>query len=235
MSPLLNRFQETRVPSLADLSFLSGAGVLVGLVLTAACIALIADWRLALFALAFEYVLLGLLLTSLVQPAVATVRIIAGGMAASILYVTMWQRADKLRREMHPPGSSVVIPPEAPPQVFIVGFPFRLFAVALVAVAIIGFASSMTFLSLPGFVLFSSLWLMAIGLLISMLSHDALRLGLGILVFTGGFGVLDTAIESSFFLYGLLNVADLVIAVVVAHLATLPGDGGLSRRHGDQP
>ncbi len=229
------------MPSFADLSFFSGAGVLVGLVLTAACIVLIADWRLALFALAFEYVLLGLLLLNLVQPAVAAVRIIAGALAAAILYVTMWQRARKSRRRASEPGGTATKggategEQAVASQVFIVGFPFRFFAVALVAVTIIGFASSMTFLNLPAIVLASSLWLMSIGLLISMLSHDALRLGLGILVFTGGFGILDTAIEGSFFLYGLLNVADLVIALVVAHLATLPGESGTSRRHGDWP
>ncbi len=235
MSAFLNRYPETRVPSLADLSFLSGSGVLVGLVLTAACIVLIADWRLALFALAFEYILLGILLLSLVQPAVATVRVIAGGLAAAILYVTMRQRSRKSRQSLREESDTAEYQPVVSSQVFIVGFPFRLFAVALVAVTIIGFASSMTFLGLPAIVLASSLWLMSIGLLISMLSRDALRLGVGILVFTGGFGVLDTAIEGSFFLYGLLIVADLVIALVVAHLATLPGESGTRRRHGDWP
>lgn len=235
MPALQNRYQETRVPSLVDLSFLAGAGVLVGLVLTAACIVLIADWRLALFALLLEYILLGILLLSLVQPTVATVRVIAGGLAAAILYVTMWERSREARRSPRAEVDPVEYPRAVSSQVFIVGFPFRLFAVALVAVTIIGFASSMTFLNLPAIVLASSLWLMSIGLLISMLSHDVLRLGLGILVFTGGFSVLDTAIEGSFFLFGLFMVADLVIALVVAHLATLPGEAGARRRHGDSP
>ncbi len=65
-----------------------------------------------------------------------------------------------------------------------------------------------------------------------MLSRDVLRLGLGILVFTGGFGILDTAIEGSLFLYGLINIADLLIAVVVSHLATLSSDQD-SPRQGD--
>lgn len=219
------------MPSLADLSFISSMGVLVALILTAACIVLLPDWRVALFALAVQYILLGVILTGLVQLGVAAVRVMSGELAAAILYVTMQQRATRYRRRYTDEEGNVLVAP----QTFIVGFPFRLFAVALVAVTIIGFASSISLLGLPAHILFSSFWLVSIGLLVAMLSRDALRLGLGILVFTGGFGILDTAIEGSFLLYGLLNVADLLIALVVAHLATLPGEGGPSRRHGDVP
>ncbi|MBI4789645.1 MAG: hypothetical protein HY782_21660 [Chloroflexi bacterium] len=225
------------MPSLVDLQFLSGSGVVVGLIVSAACVVLIADWRLALFALALEYVLLGLLLATIIHPSVALVRIIAGALAAAILYLTMRSRAEDQRKAFWAarrasPGDRSAIPRT---QVFIVGLPFRFFAVALVAVTIIGFASSMTLLSLRPYLLFSSLWLMAIGLLVAMLSRDTLRLGLGILVFTSGFSVLDTAIETSLFLYGLLNIADLLIALAIAHLATLPSEKEDTRRRGDLP
>lgn len=219
------------MPSLVDFQFLSGAGVLIGLIITAALIVLIADWRLALFALTLQYVLLALLLTSFVQPAVATVRVIAGGLAGAILYITQRHVAEE---NLNVRASAATVTP-LNPQVFIVGFPFRFFAVALVAVSIIGIAGSMAFLGLPTHVFFSSLWLIAIGLLVAMLSRDALRLGLGILVFTGGFSVLDTAIEGSLFLYGLLNVADLLIALVIAHLVTLPHEAEYHYRRGETP
>jgi hypothetical protein len=93
----------------------------------------------------------------------------------------------------------------------------------------------MTLFGLSAYVLFSALWLMAIGLLVAMLSRDSLRLGIGILVFTSGFCIMDTAVESSLFLYGLLNITDLLIALVVAHLATLPSDAGENRRREDMP
>ncbi len=223
------------MPSLADLQFLSGSNVLIGLIITAARVVLIAAWRLALFALAIQYVLLGWLLTSLVSPGVAIVRTIAGGLAATILYLTMRRRAGVERVAIlsgEAAGSEGDISAARVP-VFIVGLPFRFFAVALVAVAIIGFSSSMSLLGLPPYVLFSSLWLMAIGVLIAMLSRDVLRLGLGILAFTGGFSILDTALENSLLLYALLNVADLLIALGVAHLASLSSDAAASRRRGD--
>ncbi len=205
----------------------SGSIALIGLVITAACIVLISDWRLALVALTFQYVLLGLLLSNIVQPSVATVRVVSGGIAAAILFLSMEYRAAQNRAALRTRDGDVT--PE-PLPVFIIGGAFRFFAVALVGITLVGFASSMTFLGLPAYILFGSMWLMAIGLLVAMLSRDVLRLGLGILVFTGGFGILDTAIEGSLFLYGLINIADLLIAVVVSHLATLSSEQDAPRQ-----
>ncbi len=209
------------MPFPIDLQLVSGSVALVGLIITGASIVLVSDWRLALFALCFQYVLLMLLLATVVQFQVAAVRLFAGAMATIILYLTMRNRVERVRRARDKETA------EPLPPVFIVEFPFRLIAVGLVVVAIIGFSSSMTFLDLPSNLLFGSLWLIAMGLLVAMVSRDALRLGLGILVFTGGFSILDTAIERSLLLYGVLNIADLLIALVVSHLATLrnePGD-----------
>ncbi len=207
----------------------SGSVALIGLVITAACIVLISDWRLALLALTIQYVLVGLLLSNIVQPSVATVRVVSGGIAGAILFLSMEYRAAQNLVAQRTRDRQVVA--EQLP-VFIIGRAFRFFAVVLVAVTLIGFASSMTFLGLPAYILFSSMWLMAIGLVIAMLSRDVLRLGMGILAFTGGFGILDTAIEGSLFLYGLINIADLLIAVVVSHLATLSCEQD-SPRQGD--
>lgn len=209
----------------------SGSVALIGLVITAACIVLISNWRLALVALTLQYILLGLLLSNIVQPSVATVRVLSGAIAAFILLLSMDYRAAR-ERAARRAGNTRSTTQQLP--VFIIGGPFRFFAVALVAVSLAGFASSMTFLGLPAYVLFGSMWLMAVGLLIAMLSRDALRLGLGILTFTGGFGILDTAIEGSLFLYGLINIADLLIALVASHLATLSSEEDAPRR-GDTP
>lgn len=205
--------------------FTSGSVALVGLVITAACIVLISDWRLALLALTIQYVLLGLLLSNIVQPSVATVRVLSGGIAAAIVFLSIEYRA---AQDYASRRTREQVEPQSQP-VFVIGVAFRFFAVVLVAVSLIGFASSMTFLGLPAYVLFGSMWLMVVGLLIAMLSRDVLRLGMGILAFTGGFGILDTAIEGSLFLYGLINIADLLIAVVVSHLATLSSEQDLSR------
>ncbi len=207
-----------------DLSSLSDPVILVSLIFTAAVILLIRDWRAALFALLLHYIFVAFLLTTFVSLNVAVVRVVSGIFVAIILFITMRQVEEADRNTRMDPNDPSLNRSTARlylPQIFHVDFPFRLTAVSFVTVSIAGVTSSMSFLGLPMHVLFGSLWLISAGILVSVLSRDVARLGLGILLFTSGFCVLETAIEGSLFLYGLLNIADLLLALVVAHLATL--------------
>ena len=206
------------------MSFLSEFAILMGLTLTAAVILLVRGWRIALAALVLQYLLTAFLLTTFVSFPVAIVRAASGFFAAAIVWITMRQVDEADRRTRMDPSDSSLDRATARlyvPQIFYVGFPFRLIAVAFVTVSIAGVTSSMSFLGLPQYILFGALWLMSAGILVSVLSRDVPRLGLGILLFTSGFCVLETAIEGSLFLYGLLNIADLLLALVIAHLASL--------------
>ncbi|MBI5303688.1 MAG: hypothetical protein HY868_16250 [Chloroflexi bacterium] len=206
------------MPPFADLELVAQAAVLVGLVAGASIIVLIADWRVALFALTAQYLLATVVLDALLPFETAILRAISGALAVLVLYLTARQT-----RAYHA-------------NMFIIGFSFRLFALALVAASIFGIASSMTFLNLAPRVLFSGLFLIATGILVAILSRNVLRLGVGILLFNSGFCILETATESSLMLYGLLNIADLLLAVVVAHLAKISLDEGLERhRRGEAP
>lgn len=207
-----------------DLSSLSGPAILLGLIFTAAIILLIRSWRPALLALLFQYIFVALLLTTFVSVNVAIVRVVSGIFVSIILFITMRQMEEADRRTRMDPTDPSLDRATARlylPRIFHVDFPFRLIAVAFVTVSIVGASSSMSFLGLPTHVLFGSLWLISAGILVSVLSRDVARLGLGILMFTSGFCILETAIEGSLFLYGLLNIADLLLALVVAHLVTL--------------
>lgn len=207
-----------------DLSSLSGPAILLGLIITAAIILLIRGWRVALVALLLQYIFVALLLTTFVSFNVAVVRLVSGIFVSIILFITMRQMEEADRRTRMDPTDASLDRATARlylPQIFHVDFPFRLIAVAFVTVSIVGASSSMSFLGLPAHVLFGSLWLISAGILVSVLSRDVGRLGLGIMMFTSGFCVLETAIEGSLFLYGLLNIADLLLALVVAHLVTL--------------
>jgi len=225
------------VPFLPDLSFLYEIDLLVGLVFAAALIVLVADWRVALYALTAQYLLTGLLLSQMIQPPAAISRVFSGALAVVILFITLRRLTEERRAALTPPDGE---PPVDwierlyRPEVFVVGFPFRFFALALVAVGIIGIASSMTFLGLSAYVLVSGLWLIAAGILVAIVSRNVLRLGLGILLFTNGFCVLQSGIEPSLFLYGLLTISDLLLAVVVSHLATVTQEEvGIARRRGE--
>ncbi len=198
--------------------------ILLGLTLTAAVILLVGGWRFALAALVLQYLLAAFLLTTFVSFPVAIVRAVSGFFATAIVWITMRQVDEADRRTRMDPNDATLDRATARlylPQIFHVGFPFRLIAVAFVTVSIAGVTSSMSFLGLPAHILFGSLWLMSAGILVSVLSRDVPRLGFGILMFTSGFCILETAIEGSLFLYGLLNIADLLLALVVAHLASL--------------
>lgn len=227
------------MPLPSDLIFLAQVDILLGLVVTAALIVLVADWRLALFALTAQYVLTALLLSQIVQPSAAILRTFSGALAVAILYITLrrliqQRRAALIQLDGEPPAGW--IERLYRPEIFVVGFPFRIFSIALVAVGIVGIASSMTFLEISAYVFFSGMWLIAIGILVAIMSRDVMRLGLGILMFTSGFCILEAAIEGSLFLYGLLNVSDLLLAVVIAHLATVTHlETGAARRRGEAP
>jgi hypothetical protein len=215
----------------------SSAHILIGLIVAAALIVLSADWRVALFALLAQYLLSALLLAGLVPLPMAIIRVVSGAFAAAILYFTFRRAADNHRRDLaqaEDAAARLVVERLYRLQVFVVGLPFRVFALALVAVGIIGIASSMTFLGVSPDLLFSGLWLIAAGVLVAILSRDVLRLGLGILLFTSGFVILETATESSLLLYGLINISDLLIALVIANLAAVPPDPrGWHRRRGE--
>ena len=203
----------------AEIEMVLNAGILVCLLITASTIILVADWRITLFALIVQYLVLAFFLSRLLLPAVATVRMVSGGLVGLILLLTV--------RGLPRDASTV------PPRLLAPSVGFRLLVILLATIAILSLTSSTTFLGLPAHVLFGSIWLMIAGLLAAMLAHEAMPFGLGILAFTAGFSLLETAIEGSLFLYGLLNIADLLIALVVAHLATLPPEVEGGRRGGE--
>ncbi len=207
-----------------DFSALADPLILLGLIFTAAIILLVRSWRYALLALLLQYIFVALLLTTFLSFNVAIVRVVSGVFISIILFITMRQMEEADRRTRMDPTDPSLDRATARlylPQIFHVDFSFRLIAVAFVTVSIVGASSSMSFLGIPAYVLFGSLWLISAGILVSVLSRDVARLGLGIMMFTSGFCILEMAIEASLFLYGLLNIADLLLALVVAHLVTL--------------
>jgi hypothetical protein len=206
--------------------------VLIGVTVTGAILILIPDWRLSLLALAVQYLLITVLLSMLVQLEVATVRMIAGGLVALMLYISARRLRSGMTRQARALGlkdaSEVASPVEREP--FIISLPFRFIALALVAVTVITFAAQFPFPNTPLLFWIVSLWLCSIGLLLVAITRDALKLGMGLLTFSAGFGILYLAIEPSLLFYGLLVLLDLMVALSVAHLASAPVRGGTRRR-----
>ena len=208
------------MPSLADFSrffaSLTSLDLVIGFSVTAAVILLVSDWRISVLALIVQYVLATVVLATIVQLDVAIVRLIGGALVAAMIYLT----ARSGRAQAESPARTV----------FILALPARLIALVLVAVAVIVLAGQGPMLNAPAIIWLVSLWLGAVGLLVVVSTRDALKVGMGLLTFTTGFGLLYLSLDPSLLVYGLLVTSDLVIALIITHLASAPAGRAVRRR-----
>ena len=216
------------MPSLGDVarffSTLTIADILLGLIVTGSILILVADWRISLGALAVQYLIVTVLLSTIVQLEVALVRLIAGGLVAVILYITAVRVRSRWMRRARIAGWKNVgeIAALFEREPFIISWPFRLIALVLVGLTVVTACTQFAFPNAPLLFWLVCLWLCTIGLLLCAITRDALKVGVGILTFSAGFGALYLAIEPNLLFYGLLLISDLVVALAVAHLASAP-------------
>ena len=212
------------MPSLNDLArafALFGTYELeLGLVIAVGVVVLVSDWRISLVALAAQYILVAILLSTLIPLQIAAVRMIAGGLVAMMFYITA-RRVQPGRRRRGPVQTmeSAALVPRA---IFWTNLPFRFVGLALVAVGVIAASDQIVLLNAPLLFWVTGLWLAMGGLLTIALTRDALKLGMGLLFFTSGFGIIYLSIDNSLVIYALLVIADLVIALAISHIASAP-------------
>jgi hypothetical protein len=211
------------MPSLDDLTrafaAVSTFQLLIGLLFSVAIVMLFTDWRISLLALAAQYILVAILLSTLIPLQIAAVRMIAGGLVATMFYITA-RRVKTRRRRQRPPDDSFFDEPLR--GEFWMNLPFRIIALALVALSVIALSGQFVLLNAPTLFWVTGLWLAMGGLVTIALTRDALKLGMGLLFFTSGFGIIYLSIDNSLLVYALLVVADLVIALAVSHIASVP-------------
>lgn len=211
------------MPSLDDLArafaSVSTFQLLLGLLASVAIVILVADWRLSLLALAIQYILVAVLLSTLIPLQIAVVRMIAGGFVATMFYITA--RRVYVSRRQRAPGEP--LPDERlRGDVFWMNLPFRFVALSLVALSVIGLSGQFVLLNASTLFWVTGLWLALGGLVAIALTRDALKLGIGLLFFTSGFGIIYLAIDNSLLVYALLVISDLVIALAISHIAIVP-------------
>jgi hypothetical protein len=200
----------------AFLSSLSDLELALGLYLAATMIIALEDWRLGLWALLAQYVLVGILLIKVMPLPVALVKVIVGGIVCMILYLTA--------RRMHW-GRQLVTPEEgdelsdASRDIFRMNLAFRLAAALLAAAVTSTLASRHPFLGQPEGVVRACYWLVVMGLVTALLASDPFKVGLGLLTFEAGFEVLFGTVEKSLSVAALLGVVNLLIALAVSYLA----------------
>jgi hypothetical protein len=202
---------------LAKLSFLTTTPAIVGLVITASLIVVIRDWRFSLAALLGQYVLVGLLLTRLIQPQVAVIKVLIGALVCVVLYLTA-RLADVSEREQEVAEDS-----RLPLRVIrggpsLADFAFRLFATLFVGLAVYSLSRRYPLPEVPSDIGLACYWLASLGLLVLMLTEEPLKAGMGLLTLIVGFELFYSALEHSLSVAGFLGIANFLIALAIAYL-----------------
>ena len=200
---------------LAQLSFLTTTPAIVGLIVTASLIVIISDWRFSLAALSVQYVLVGLLLTRLIQPQVAVIKVLIGALVCVVLYLTA--RLVDVRGEGPP------LEREDAEGVSLPDFAFRLLAALFVGVAVYSLSRRYPLPEVPSDIGLACYWLVSLGLLVLMLTEEPLKAGMGLLTLVTGFELFYSALEHSLSVVGFLGIANFLIALAIAYLTPSMG------------
>lgn len=212
-----------------SLSSLSHLELMVGLLITGAVLVVFEDWRLTLWALLAQYVMVSLLLVRVMPLRVALIKVIVGGMVCMILYLTA--RHARWRRQSAAIESHHEFPSVAPFfDVLPMNVWFRLLVAVLAAVVTHAVGTKYALVDEPIGVSQACYWLVLTGLLVVILARDPLKVGVGLLTFQAGFEVLFATLEKGLSVAALLGAINLLVALAVSYLTTAqishPAEGG---------
>jgi uncharacterized membrane protein len=212
------------IQSLEFFDFLRGAPAAFLVMLTAAMILILRDWRWSILFLAIQYLVAGLLFADVLLPHLAFLQVVVGMFVCLILYITArqvnWGRlpedvtseeAVQIRKERFVRLGTLILPTDAP---------FRIFLALIVCLVVWAMSQGIGLLSstLTEPVQMAVLALVVLGLLALSLTGEPLMAGLGLLTFLTGAELLYSALDQSAGMLGLLGIANLVVALVIAYL-----------------
>lgn len=200
---------------LRQLRFITGELAIVGLFVTGGLIVLARDWRASLLALLGQYLLAGLILSRLILPEIALIKVLIGALICPMLYLAARQAGWGAGRNS--------LPTPAQSSLFPGGLAFRLLAVTLVTLLAVTLNQSYPLPVIPRDVGLGSYWLMLNGLLVLMLTEEPLKAGQGLLTGIVGFELLYASIERSLALVWLWAAVNLLLALAIAYLVVVRG------------
>lgn len=226
---------------LSQLQFISYETALLGLFITAGLILVSRDWRLLILVLLTQYILVGIILSRLVQPDIAVLKVLIGAFICPILFLSARQVAatplsiaDMLPQQT---GSShsgwrqklsfgkFLLGSAGRYDFAATGFYFRLFLAFLLI--LITTTLSKTF-PLPGLepaITTAVYWLALAGLVTLTLTETPIKAGIGLFTVLTGFGLYYATLESSLLLIGLLGSVNLMLALSLGYLIVVRGTG----------
>jgi hypothetical protein len=204
---------------------LPGTAVLIGLLIAAALLVILVNWRLLILALGAQYILIGLMLTRVVPIELAAVKALVGIMICPVLYITArrvnWGRPEEEAEEETP----VERPRRRWWHILGAGWPVRVIVSVLALAISIGLASRSPLPIVADQTLSRDLTIgafsvMLLGLINAALAENPLKVGMGLLSLLAGFELFYTAVEPTLTIVGLLGLTNLFLALAIAYLIT---------------
>lgn len=212
---------------LQQLSQLSALPGFLVLLVTASVIAVVREWRFALWALLIQYVVIGLLHLRLLPPEQALIRVLSGVLVCPMLYwAARWvesERAHKAeleRQEIAAKGAEVPLPP-LPWPLRPTNWLFRLLAILLLSLVLYSVYRRFPLPNIAADIAPSCLWLAMIGLFVLVLTSEPLPAGMGLLTLVSGFGLYYDTTSPGLAGVGLLAAVDLVMGLAISYLITV--------------
>ncbi len=163
-------------------------------------------WQIALLAFLVHYVALGGLVLELGPVARSGLRILLGSLICLVLFLTVRQTGHRERAK----GDRRISRRQ------VSEFVFRLAGIALAGIGVFGTPIPGWFPSLPVELVLASAWLIAFGVVVLLISREALWAGIGVLMAESGFETLYTALDPRLVSAGLLAIGGLLLAMVIA-------------------
>ena len=207
---------------------LPGTAVLIGLLIAAALLVVLVNWRLLILVLGMQYILIGLMLTRVVPIELAAVKALVGIMICPVLFITA-RRVDWGSPEEEEEGEEEASTTDRPRRrwwhILGAGWPVRVIVAVLALAISTGLASRsplsiLAEQSLSRDLTIGAFSVILLGLLNAALAENPLKVGLGLLSILAGFELFYTAVEPTLTIVGLLGLTNLFLALAISYLTT---------------
>lgn len=196
---------------------LNGTPLLLAIALGVMLAVAALDWRLVLAALLLVYAGLALLTASILPPQWALLRVITGGLAGVIWYLSAQQAGWGGRFLPFRHSQGVQSRPLASTTLF------RTLIVLALAGWLLALRSRLPLTMLPGEVRFVVFWLAAFGVLALAMGDEALQAGVGLLLWLAATQLVVAVLQPDPWLIWLLSSLELLLALVTGYLMIARG------------
>ncbi len=216
----------------SQLAHLSGRPAFLGLIVTAAVVAVVRDWRLELWALLVQYVLVGVLHMRMLPPELALVKVLVGALICPMLYwAARWvegeraHRAEVERERAAEREGEVPLPPP-PWPICPTNWAFRSLVVLFLGLVLYGMFSNLKLPFIASDIAPACVWLWLMGLLVLTLTSEPLPAGIGLLTMVSGFELFFDVTSPGLAGVGMWAAVNLTMGLAISYLIAVGGATG---------